>query len=257
MSSAVSVQEKWIQVNGMNIRLLRAGKGDPFLWLHGANGGHWNPFLERMAQSFDVLAPDHPGFGRSDHSEEIDSVLDLAFYYRDFLDVLGLEQVFVCGNSLGGWIGLELALIQSHRIKKLIVCDTAGVHHPGEEGLDMFITSPAELAQALFYDAAKAPLSPQGEEAELIMLKNRKMFARLVWEQPFNPKLLKRLRGLYVETLIVWGRDDRLIPVHVSERLVQALPQSKLCIIDQCGHLPYLEQTEKLSQAVLSFLTGS
>ena len=106
-----------------------AGSGDPLLFLHGAGGLHgWPPFLEALAQSFRVIAPEHPGFGQSDGLEILDDIVDLALYYTEFMDAMGLDDPYLVGHSLGGMIGAEVAAIQPERVSKLVLVAPDGRH---------------------------------------------------------------------------------------------------------------------------------
>ncbi|MEB3102131.1 alpha/beta fold hydrolase [Ferviditalea candida] len=254
MNTDVSYSLETIDVRGLRVRLYRAGKGEPLLWLHGANGGGWNPFLQQLSSRYEVLAPEHPGFGQSDLPDWFDSIEDMAFHYRDFLDTLGYERVTICGSSLGGWIGLQLALIQAHRVKKLIVSDVAGVHIPGRDSIDPFTLTVPQLTERCFYDTSRLPKTPQLSEMPVEMIRNRAMFARLTWERGCDPKLLHRLGGLSVPVLIVWGRQDELVPLSSGEKLKKAIPDSELFVIDECGHLPYVEKPEDFLNRIASFI---
>ncbi|MFZ4452765.1 alpha/beta fold hydrolase [Salibacterium aidingense] len=254
MTTAASYDEKTIEVKGINVRVLRKGKGEPLLWLHGANGGGWNPFLEELSEHYDVIAPDHPGFNQSDVSKQIDSFDDMAFHYRDFLDVLHLESVNIIGSSLGAWIGLQFALTHQHRVRKLVLCNAAGINIPGVESIDPFNLTIHQLSEYLFYDKAKAPEMPPLDNMPLEMLKNRSMHARLMWEKGYDPKLLSRAEGVHVPTLIIWGRNDELIPLKNGENLEAAMPNSTLVVFDETGHLPYIEKREQLVEEILNFI---
>src|ERR1700734_1640218 len=109
MSSPV---DEMVEISGAQIRLLRAGPvgAPPLVFLHGA-GGHtgWMGFLDELARDFSVYAPEHPGFGRSDDPPWLDEVGDLAYFYLDFLEALGLDRVHLIGTSLGGWIAAAAA----------------------------------------------------------------------------------------------------------------------------------------------------
>ena len=97
-------------INGCSIELLRGGTGETLLFLHGAGGiKEWSPYLDALAEKYDVLAPSHPGFGASDNPDWLDSMSDLAFFYLDLLEELDLRDVHLVGNSLGGWIASEVA----------------------------------------------------------------------------------------------------------------------------------------------------
>ncbi len=107
-------QESIHKTRKVNVRLLRAGRGRTLIFLHGAGGfPGWIAFLETLSAQFDVLAPEHPGFGDSDNPASIRNVSDMAMYYLDFLDGLGAKDVHLVGHSLGGWIAAELAVRNS------------------------------------------------------------------------------------------------------------------------------------------------
>src|SRR5919202_7092975 len=96
-------QPSSIVVDGVRIALHRKGGGQPVLFLHGANGvPAWLPFFESLATEYELLVPEHPGFGRSDEPDWLRGVPDLAMFYLEFLEALGLREVHLVGNSLGG-----------------------------------------------------------------------------------------------------------------------------------------------------------
>ncbi|WP_083465560.1 alpha/beta fold hydrolase [Thalassobacillus sp. C254] len=211
-------------------------------------------FLRGVIQHFEVIAPDHPGFNDSDVCKHMDSVEDMAFHYRDFLDLLEIESVSICASSLGAWIGLQFALTHQHRVKKLVVSNVAGINIPGVESIDPFSMTIHDLSQRLFYDKSKAPQMPPLDSMPIEMLKNRSMHARLMWEKGYDPKLLSRAEGLHVPTLIIWGENDELIPVENGEKLDAALPNSKLVVFEETGHLPYIEKREELLKEISKFI---
>ncbi|HEY5754364.1 MAG TPA: alpha/beta fold hydrolase, partial [Steroidobacter sp.] len=113
-----------MDVRGTRIRVLRGGSGPPLIFLHGASGRvGWLPFLERLSQRFDVIAPEHPGFGRSDDPAWLDRPSDLAYFYLDLMEALNLDGVHLMGTSLGGWICAELAVRNTVRLASLtLIC---------------------------------------------------------------------------------------------------------------------------------------
>src|SRR5260221_7829619 len=105
-----------IEINGCKLSLARGGKGAPLIYLHGTDGlADWPGLLDTLAERFDVIAPDHPGFGGSEAPAWIDDISDLAYCYLDAIEVLGLSGVHIVGQSLGGWIALEMAGPTTHR----------------------------------------------------------------------------------------------------------------------------------------------
>ena len=150
---------------------MRGGKGPPLLYLHGANGASaWLPFMEQLAQRFDVIVPEHPGFGGSDMPDWLDNVGDLAYFYLDMIDELGLDDVHLVGSSLGGWIAAELAVRSSARLKTLVLSAPAGIHVKGVSKGDIFLWSPEKSARNLFHDqtlADAALAQPLGEAEQM------------------------------------------------------------------------------------------
>ena len=105
------VKETTLRVAGCGVSVKRAGQGAPLLFLHGGGGApRWLPFMTSLAERFDVIVPEHPGFGKSETPEWLDTIGDLAFFYLDFIKQLGLERVHLVGSSMGGWIAAELAV---------------------------------------------------------------------------------------------------------------------------------------------------
>jgi pimeloyl-ACP methyl ester carboxylesterase len=97
--------ESTLNLRGCRTRLLRGGSGAPLLFLHGEHdAGDWPDVLQRLAGSFDVIAPDHPGFGGSDLPDWLDETDDLVCFYLDLLDALDLTGVHLVGSSIGGWV---------------------------------------------------------------------------------------------------------------------------------------------------------
>src|SRR6266481_2288964 len=108
--------DQMISIGGCRIRLMRGGSGAPLLFLHGGGGiGIWLPCMARLAKKFDVIVPEHPGFGASDTPDWLDNIHDLAYFYLDVLDQLDLRAVHLVGVSLGGWIAAQLAIRSTRR----------------------------------------------------------------------------------------------------------------------------------------------
>jgi pimeloyl-ACP methyl ester carboxylesterase len=257
----MAVQEQRHKVRDIAVRLLRSGKGEPLMFLHGASGfPGWLPFFETLAASYDVLVPEHPGFGTSDNPPWIRNVPDVAMYYLDFLDGLGAAKVHVVGHSLGGWIAAEAAARNSTQFASLTLIAPAGVRVKGIICGDNFIWSPEELARNLFHDQSFAEKmlahTPSDEELDL-QLTNRFMATKLGWEPRwFNPALERWLHRIKVPTFIVWGREDKILPSAYAEAWRARVPDVRVEIIPECGHLPAVEKCDVVAEKVLGFLAG-
>ena len=247
-----------IEVDGCRTRYRRAGKGTPLVFLHGAGGMPIVlPFMEKLAQRFDVIVPDHPGYGLSDEPEWLENIHDVAYFYLDFLVHLKLERVALVGNSMGGWMAMEMAVRNTSRIASLVLVSPAGIAAPGAEPADLFLLSPEDTIRRLFHDQRYAeerlamPLTP---EAIDLALKNRHTTARLAWEPRLHdPMLPKWLHRIDVPTAIVWGREDQVLPVGLAHELKRRLPRAELTIFERCGHLPQVEKAEEFCDLVVRF----
>ena len=121
--------------------------------LHGANGaGRTLPFMEALAERYDVIVPEHPGFGGSDEPDWLDNIHDVAYFYLDFLQTIDLRDVHLVGMSLGGWIALELAVRSTERLKTLTLAGPAGIKVPGLATGDPYAWSPEETMRQAFHD---------------------------------------------------------------------------------------------------------
>lgn len=253
-------QERTVLAGDYRVRVLEAGHGDPLLFLHSAAGaGLWTEGIARLAQCFHVFLPDHPGFGPSPLPDWLTGMDDMVFHYLDLLDGLGLHgPVRIAGASFGGWIGAEFATFHPERVQKLVLIDAAGLRIPAVPLPDVFRLAPQALLPLVFHDLSKAmAVMPKdfGPDTMVQMFHDRSAFARLSWN-PYlhDPKLPRRLKRATVPTLIVWGRQDQLIPPVYAEEYKRLLPAAQVAYIDQCGHDPTIEQPDEFARVVGEFL---
>jgi pimeloyl-ACP methyl ester carboxylesterase len=259
-------ERRTIAVGTKSVRLLEGGTGAPLLYLHSAGGdGEWGEIHERLATTFRVLLPAHPGFSDTTGLEEVDGIFDLVLHYVDFLDALGLDAVPMLGTSLGGWIGAEIAALYPARVARLVLVDAVGIWIDGTPIRELFGTQPADLAKLLFFDQefpiaammrAYDPKMPLPEAILLPQLKAMEAAAKVGWN-PYmhDPKLEPRLRRVTAPTLVVWGRQDGIVPLAYAEKWKQLIGNARVEVIDRCGHLPSLEQPGALADAVERFLS--
>jgi pimeloyl-ACP methyl ester carboxylesterase len=248
-----------VEINGCKLGFARGGKGAPLLYLHGTDGlSEWPALLDGLAQGFDVIAPDHPGFGASQAPAWIDDVSDLAYCYLDLFEALGLSGVHIVGQSLGGWIALEMAVRSTERLRSLTLISTAGIHVKGVPKSDIFIIDPEELARLVYADpklgeeAAARASTDKYQDAAIL---NRIASARFGWQPRFfNPRLERWLHRVKIPTHIIWGESDRIIPPAYAEAFHRLIPGSTLTMIPNAGHLPHVERPDAVAQAMQNFL---
>jgi pimeloyl-ACP methyl ester carboxylesterase len=253
--------ESKIDVRGCKVHVRRGGSGAALLYLHGAGGTQaWLPFFDALSDKFDVIAPDHPAFGLSDQPAWLDDIHDMAYFYLDFLAALDLDGVHLVGQSLGGWIALEMAVRSTGRIKSLTLVGSAGIRIKGKPAADIFIMDPEELTRALLVDAEiidRMLAMELTEEQQDILIRNKVSTARLGWQpRLFDPNLRKWLHRIDVPTHIVWGDTDRIIPPDYAAEFQGLIAGSSVTMIENCGHLPHIERAEPLVEAVAGFIAG-
>ena len=148
-----------LRCGGCNIKLMRGGAGRAAACSCTAPAapGAWLPFMQSLATRFDVIVPEHPGFGDSDTPDWLDTIHDLAYFYLDFMEQLDLDRVHLVGVSLGGWIAAELAVRDTYRrLASLTLVGAAGIHVPGVKQVDLFLGSDEQRIRDFFHDQARA-----------------------------------------------------------------------------------------------------
>src|SRR5262245_60480667 len=146
-------------IAGVELDVFERGQGAPLLYLHGGGGiGLDLPFLELLAKERRVIAPSHPGFGKSSLPEWLDSIDDIAHIYLELMDRLGLTRTDLVGFSIGGWIAAELATKTPERLNRLVLIGPVGVKTGKPDKLDIpdvFAMPLEELDKLRFHDPAK------------------------------------------------------------------------------------------------------
>jgi pimeloyl-ACP methyl ester carboxylesterase len=180
------------------------------------------------------------------------------FHYVELLDELKLERVLVAGTSVGGWIAAELAIARPDRVERLVLTGAAGIKIDGVERFDLFLHPIEETLLHLFHDPARiGALLPASPTQETIVQAYREAgsLARLAWNPYlYNPKLDFRLRRIRAPTLVVWGENDRFLPVDYAHAFVARIPGATLQLIRDCGHLVPFEKSNEFVQRVSEFL---
>ena len=259
---AVEPREEMIAVGGIKAHTLIGGSGPPLLVLHGAGGPNgWRRWHAALAEQFTLYVPSHPGFGQSDAADWMESVRDVARYYLWFLDVVGLERASVVGSSMGGWIAAELATMHPRAVDRLVLVAAAGLKPEQGEILDIFYYPLDRLRDFTYHDPARIPEwdelfgQPPTPEQQDLALRNREMAARLTWKPyMFDPRLPYFLPRVANPTLIVWGKQDRIVPPICGEQYARLLPNATLRLLDDCGHAPPIERPDVFVRLVRDFL---
>jgi pimeloyl-ACP methyl ester carboxylesterase len=236
------------------------GDGRPFLLLHGGGGpqtvaGFAALLAERAPGT--VLTPRHPGFDGTERPPAVASIGALADLYVALLERLGLEDVVVVGNSIGGWILAEMLVRDPSRIGSGIFVDAVGIEVPGHPVADFFALPLEQVFELSYYEPEKfaidiAALPP---EARKQMAGNRETLATYTREEPMSdPELAGRLAGVETPCLVVWGERDRIADPEYGKAFAEAIPGSEYRLLTKTGHMPQLETPDQLLAEISGFL---
>lgn len=263
----------------MNDRLLRTARGagvavlemgpetgPPLLFLHGIAGRlDEHTFLERLAASYRVYAPELPGYGESSGEELFEDMLDFALHGWDVLDRLGLAErrPVLVGHSLGGMIAAEMACLAPRALSRLVLVDPLGLWLDEHPVPDLFSWLPFEFADFLFHDQERGVALLTGgagfEELTAMgdfMVANARRLGtagKMLFPVP-DRRLSKRLYRLTTETLLVWGEDDQLVPPVYAGPWAELLPRATVARVAGAGHMLPYEQPQELADRVSAFL---
>ena len=245
-----------LTVDGVKTVVYSAGSGEPVVFFHGAGTVDGFDFLEPWADKFRVIAPYHPGFGESGDDPSFTDLQDYVMHYLELFDALKLDKVNLVGLSLGGWLAATFASQHGHRVKKLALIAPAGIIDPKHPMVDI-IKIPGDQIPGLLvsnFEVLKKRL-PEKPDLDFIGDRYREAgtVARLLWEHPVQPKFMRHLHRIKMPTMIVWGDEDKLIPVQHTGTWKKLIPQADIKIYQGAGHLVHLEKPEA-ADAIATFL---
>ncbi len=238
---------------------LHGRQGRPVLLLHGGGGPQTvTPFASLLAEQRParVFTPVHPGFDGTARPEWLTDVPTLAKAYAQLLEALGLRDVAVVGNSIGGWIAAELAALGSDRIGSVTLVNAVGILVPGHPIADTFSLTPVELSRLSFHDPSKFRFDPTAlsEAQRAVMAANRA--ALQVYSGPHamaDPTLAGRLAKIAHPTLVAWGASDQVVDADYGRAYAHAVPGAQFRLLEGTGHLPQAETPEQLLTEVWEF----
>jgi pimeloyl-ACP methyl ester carboxylesterase len=262
----VTVQERTVSVWGDQIkpRVKIAGEGPPLVFFHGAYGLAWDPFLDHLAQSHTVYAPEHPGTtpGDPDAIKSLDDLWDLVLYYYELFDELGLEAPVAVGHSFGGMVAAEVAATNPQRVSRLVLIGPIGLWRDDAPVLNWMSVPPGVIAKAAFYDP-EGPIAKQMLElpkdpeesvnAQIGLTWSLGCTGKFVWPIP-DKGLKKRLHRIQAPTLIVWGQEDGIVSPVYAQEFASRISGARTEVVGEAAHVPHLEQLGEVSTLVEDFL---
>ncbi|MFI6474855.1 alpha/beta fold hydrolase [Streptomyces sp. NPDC050516] len=239
------------------------GEGRPFLVLHGGAGPQTvSDFAGLLAthRPARVITPVHPGFGGTDRPDGLSDVPALAKVYGQLLEELDLTDVTVVGNSIGGWIAAEMALLRSDRISAVVLVNAVGIHVPAHPVADPATLTPAELSALAFHDPAKFAVDPStfSEAQQAVAAANRA--ALQVYSGPHamaDPTLGERLAKVTHPVLVAWGESDQVVDTAYGMAYAAAIPGARFELLRGTGHMPQIENPQELLPVVWGFADSS
>ncbi len=263
MTTTQSANESTLTVGGAQVQMFSGGSGPGLLYLHGAGGNSgWQPYHEELAKSYRVYAPSLPGFNGTPNPAWISTITDVAHFAQQVVGTLGLDQFILMGSSMGGWVSAEMAAMNDHQLKGLVLIDPVGIKPQQGEIAEIFMVGADTRLKQRFYDPSQVANYEQyaremTQEEMNLDHSNREMASRLCW-RPYmnNPSLPHYLQKVTTPALIVWGKQDAIVPAECGELYQQALPRATLKVIDHCGHSPQIEKPEEFHGVVAEFLAG-
>ncbi len=262
----VAVQEQTVSVwkNQINPRVQVAGSGPPVVFLHGAYGLTWDPFLDGLAKNFTVYAPEHPGTteGDPDGIKALDNLWDLVLYYDELFGQLGLQNPAIIGHSFGGMVAAEIAANYPQRVGKLVLVSPIGLWRDDIPVKNWMILPLEEVVKAALYDQS-GPLAQQmltvpedeqaAQDAQIRLTWALACTGKFIWPIP-DKGLKKRIHRIVSPTLIVWGSEDKLVPPVYAQEFGSRIIDSRIEMIEQAAHIPQLEQLQRVSALLQDFL---
>ena len=252
--------ERNIDVDGVTVTLLEAGRGRPLLILHDELGhSAWSGWHEDLASRRQLLMPIAPGF-RGERVKWMRNVTDLSRFYGRMLREQKLGPIDVIGFSFGGWVGAEMAVNNPQQFRRMILVTPFGIKPTEGVIKDMYIGTTAEYLKGSVADPERTEefgrlfntASPQTIES---WEDARIETAQLAWE-PYmhNPSLVHHVRGLAgLPTLIIWGDLDTVLPRSAAQAYADNLPEAALKVLKGCGHRPELERRGEFVELITRF----
>jgi pimeloyl-ACP methyl ester carboxylesterase len=246
-------------IGPVQVTFTQRGRGRPFLLLHGGAGPQSvNAFADLLAEaeSARVITPTHPGFGGTSRPESLGTIPGLAAVYVGLLDQLDLSDVTVVGNSIGGWIAAEMAVLGSKRISSIILVDAVGIDVPGHPVADFFALTMDQVAEFSYHDpdSFRIDISTMPPAQQAAMAGNRAALAVYGGTPSMvDPTLRDRLKAISQPTLVLWGDSDRIVDPEYGRAYAGAIPTARFQLLNETGHVPQIESPHQLLSAIRSF----
>jgi len=260
------VRSAYIHAGPYRLHYLEAGSGPPLVLVHGLASSatqDWGRLVPPLARRFHVYAPDLPGFGESERPAEADYSIPMQVAaVRAFMEAKGVLRARVAGISMGGWIVSRLAGEHPERVERLVVVDAAGMR-PERPDIPAEVLLPRDEEGVRRLVAAvrhNAPVPPSFVARDILAqrLREERIVRRTLESFREGRDWLNGTLGRAdMPVLVVWGKQDALIPVAYGVALKAEFPRAELVVLDGCGHVPMADCPEAFDRAVIPFLLAA
>jgi pimeloyl-ACP methyl ester carboxylesterase len=243
--------------SGLSADLLVEGSGQPLVFLHPAQGRVWSPFLDGLAETHRVYAPQTPGSDEPDLLVDFDGFADLSLYYDDLFQALGIDRAVVVGHAFGAMAAAEFAARHPQRVAALVLIGAKGLWLDETPVADVHTTHPTKLATLMFSDpdgaAAQSVLGKPTPQDRLEYQLALGAASHFYWPIP-DRDLRRRLYRIAAPTLLVWGAQDRVVPPIYADAFAAGIRDTRKLLVEGAGHFPHLENPDAVLSAVRAFV---
>jgi pimeloyl-ACP methyl ester carboxylesterase len=256
---------QFIKVNGLHVRYVDAGNGTPLLLMHGLGGAieSWTNNIDALAKEMRVVALDLPGFGYSDKPKMSYTIKFYVDFVASFIKKLSMAPAAIVGSSLGGHVACELAITRPEIVSRLVVISPPGAlpkSFTGTPALKKYVKvlqakSVAEVKKALVAVDGKPVADDYAKIVfeKLAMPGAKEAFLSALVGSAKAPRLNSRLPRIKVPMMVMWGKDDIMIPAKYVEPFVR-LKNSRIMLLENCGHRPHVDRPGVFNRLVLDFV---
>ena len=247
--------ETTVELKTGKVHILESGTGSNILFLHHSWGNPgWLPVHTKLSKEHHVVVPDMPGWGGSERPIWARDTRDIAILCNRVIESLELDSVTIVGLGFGGYVAAELATMSPSELKGMVLIGAAGLKPKTTDILDQMLSSHRGYIEESFRDhetyVAWMGEDPEDDMRQLWEL-SREMTARVCWKPyMFNRRLEPLLTDVKIPTLIVWGDEDKVMPLECAELYSKALPNARLEVIEGAGHLVELEEGDLVAKLI-------